>query len=226
MRAALLSSTFDPIRAVLCLWGAVILLVGMGVGAQSVAAEPVNHEQYQAVSDKTRSTQGFQYFAQLPTDVSAIFRDKGFYDRSGCSALVSRVLTETYKMPVSEGEFFTRLLLHRNHETFERLKGFSLVDIQNAIRSLGIHVTTYKSTNLLADLRDRRERVKDGPYLMVPDVDRDFRRFMLFHDADDDFVYLQDPALNRVAVSHEEFERVFMPLVMVLQGRVGDFTRL
>lgn len=226
MRAALLSSTFDPIRAVLCLWGAVILLVGTGVGAQSVAAEPVNHEQYQPVSDNNRSTQGFQYFAQLPTDVSAIFRDKGFYDRSGCSALVSRLLTETYKMPVSEGEFFTRLLLHRNHETFERLKGFSLVDIQNAIRSLGIHVTTYKSTNLLADLRDRRERVKDGPYLMVPDVDRDFRRFMLFHDADDDFVYLQDPALNRVAVSHEEFERVFMPLVMVLQGRVGDFTRL
>ncbi|MEC8443257.1 MAG: hypothetical protein VXZ05_03535, partial [Pseudomonadota bacterium] len=97
MRAALLSSTFDPIRAVLCLWGAVILLVGTGVGAQSVAAEPV--------SDNNRSTQGFQYFAQLPTDVSAIFRDKGFYDRSGCSALVSRLLTETYKMPVSEGEF-------------------------------------------------------------------------------------------------------------------------
>ena len=73
---------------------------------------------------------------------------------------------------------------------------------------------------MLAELREQQEKMNDGPYLLVPEDP--YARFFLFMG----YAYIEDPALGAVALSHTEFKETFKPLILVVQGKAGNYLTL
>jgi hypothetical protein len=77
---------------------------------------------------------------------------------------------------------------------------------------------------MLAELREQQEKMNDGHYLLVPEDP--YARFFLFMGADAHYAYIEAPALGAVALSHTEFKETFKPLILVVQGKAGNYLTL
>jgi len=147
-------------------------------------------------------------------------------ESSGCAYLLSLMLKERAGLSVSEAEMFSMLLLHGDIENIAETKGFSLLDIKRAVGVWGLRVNAFRAEDLLLDLAQRRLQWRDGPYLILKDNPEGVDRFMLYYREDGDLVYLRDPFEGIVTVPRAEFNRLFVPYVVIIEGASSEYSEL
>jgi len=147
-------------------------------------------------------------------------------ESSGCAYMVSVMLEESVGLKSSEARIFSLLLIHGDTQNIIEKKGFTFLDIKRAAQVMGLRAMAYRSDDLLLDLAQRKRQNKDGPYLLLKDNPEGVDRFYLYYFEDEEYVHLRDPFLGMVKVQRSEFNRMFVPYVLIIEGKTSDFTEV
>ena len=94
------------------------------------------------------------------------------------------------------------------------------------LAALGLRASAYRSDDLLLDLAQRKLQQQDGPYLLLKDNPEGVDRFYLYYFEDEEYVYLRDPFAGMITIERSEFNRTFVPYVLIIEGKVTEFTEV
>ncbi len=147
-------------------------------------------------------------------------------ESSGCAYMVSVMLEESMGVKTSEVDIFALLFIHGDPVRIREQRGFNFYDIKQAAAALGLRASAYKSDDLLLDLAQRKLQQQDGPYLLLKDNPEGVDRFYLYYFEDEEYVYLRDPFAGMITIERSEFNRTFVPYVLIIEGKVTEFTEV
>ena len=100
--------------------------------------------------------------------------------------------------------------------------GTHFPDISPSIRLIPLQ----QPHDLLLDLAQRKLQQQDGPYLLLKDNPEGVDRFYLYYFEDEEYVYLRDPFAGMITIERSEFNRTFVPYVLIIEGKVTEFTEV
>jgi len=187
-------------------------LVFLTAGAKTVTAEPALH------------IERFSHLQEVAHELIHRRDPSGqkSKDVSGLGAVVSELLRRRFNEEVGADQLLVRLKRQKEGDAAP----LNLLNLKQMLMGLGYRSFAYKLTSedMVRELLEQQNRLRDGPYLLVPK--EPYRRFYLFLGADDDHAYLQDPVLGEISVPHAELLKVFRPLVFAVQGHTSDFVAI
>ncbi|GAC1415926.1 MAG: C39 family peptidase [Candidatus Velthaea sp.] len=131
-------------------------------------------------------------------------------DFSCGAAVLATIFQDGYGAPVTEADVLKGMLNLTNPITV-RERGFSLLDIKNYARAVGLSAEGYDLS--IAALRDLRV-----PAIVLIDV-RGYHHFSVLRRVDARYAYLADPALGNTALPVQDFEREWSGVVLVVLGQ-------
>lgn len=123
------------------------------------------------------------------------------YDFSCGSAALATLLTHHYAHPVSEQEAFQWMFVHGDREKIRR-EGFSLLDMQRYLASLGFRADGFKLP--LQALLDARL-----PAIVLV-AEGGYHHFVVLKGADDGRILLGDPSRGTRSVTRAQFESIWI----------------
>ncbi len=158
--------------------------------------------------------------------VLADARSHAALESSGCAYMVSVMIEESAGVKASEVDVFALLFLHGDPVRIREQRGFNFYDIKQASAAMGLRANAYRSDDLLLDLAQRKRQHQDGPYLLLKDNPEGVDRFYLYYSEDDEYVYLRDPFAGMVTIRRSVFNRTFVPYVLIIEGKLSEFTEV
>lgn len=133
------------------------------------------------------------------------------YDFSCGSAAVATLLTYHYDMPVNEAEVFERMYRAGNKEKIQA-EGFSMLDMKRYLDHKGLHSDGFRmSLDKLVEI---------GVPAIVLVNTNGYRHFVVVRGLRGDTVLLADPAIGSIAISRQEFERIWDGTVLAARAKL------
>jgi uncharacterized protein len=134
-------------------------------------------------------------------------------DFSCGAAALATLLNYLYHQKVSEKDILVSMFKLGNEELI-RQKGFSLLDIKNYVKSIGMRGRGYQVTlNKLYDIRI--------PTIALLDIDG-YRHFVVIRRIEEDRVFIADPALGNRIMELEDFDNAWNGIVFAVLGKGLD----
>lgn len=133
------------------------------------------------------------------------------YDFSCGSAAVATLLTYHYDMPVNEAEVFKTMYRAGNKEKIQA-EGFSMLDMKRFLDSKGLHSDGFRmGLDKLVDI---------GIPAIVLVNTNGYKHFVVVRGLRGETVLLADPAIGSIAISRQEFERIWDGTVLAARGKI------
>ncbi len=134
-------------------------------------------------------------------------------DFSCGAAALATLLNYLYHRKVSEKDILVSMFKLGNEELI-RKKGFSLLDIKNYVKSIGMRGRGYQVTlNKLYDIRI--------PTIALLDIDG-YRHFVVIRRIEGDRVFIADPALGNRIMELDDFDNAWNGIVFAVIGKGLD----
>ncbi len=134
-------------------------------------------------------------------------------DFSCGAAALATIFNYAYGKQTSEQQILVNMLKIADPDLI-REKGFSLLDMKNYVAAVGMTGQGYEVEF------DALKQLK-VPAIALLDI-RNYKHFVVVRKADDDFVYVADPALGNRVMRRQNFEASWNNVVFVVVGEGFD----
>lgn len=191
-----------PLSSVMAVLTALCLLVGCGASDHSSGTAVVEGEV--VAKDESIDVKGQRF--DLPVKTLKDLRNRQLlrqqYDYTCGSAALATILNHQYGVRVTEDAVINGIMAMGKSEEEAREEGFSLLDLQKYVESLG-----FKGTGL------GKMEIKDLMAYRVPSVVPvnfgGYQHFLVVRDVKGEWVYVADPAFGNGRVPVKKFEQLW-----------------